>query len=348
MVIDAVGTVEPIRSATVRAQITGSLLKIAIHEGQDVTAGDLLFEIDSRPFAAALQSALADEQRIMVQRDSAQAQLARYKALNVGTMVSQDQFQQIEDNARALQAQATAAEAAVANARLQLEYCSIRAPIGGRTGNLNVHEGDLIRANDGGALVTINQLSPIYVTFGIPQQELPLVNRYRAQGTLSVQAALVSGEDHPARGDLTFVDNTVDSTTGTIKLKATFLNSGRGLWPGQFANVTLTLAAPEVLTVPASAVQSNQNGNHVFVVKSDKTAEFRPVVVERTFDDNAVITSGVTAGEAVVTDGQLRVVPGQPVQIKAPDFFTNPAAQSDMSGKNPVSAPDDKARRQGT
>jgi multidrug efflux system membrane fusion protein len=327
LVVDAIGTVEPIRSAAVRAQITGTLLKIVAHEGQDVAAGDPLVEIDSRPFENALQSALADQQRIAVQLDTARKQVTRYRSLNVGEMISQEQFQQIEDSARTLQAQAMASEAAVATAKLQLGYCSIRAPIAGRLGNFNVHEGDLIRANDTGALVTINQLSPIYVTFGVAQQHLPLITHYRAQGTLQVEAAPSAGDENVAKGELTFLDNTVDTTTGTIKLKATFANEQRHLWPGQFATITMTLAAPEVLTLPASAVQSDQSGQHVYVIKADNTAEFRPVTIERTLNDDAVVSRGLAAGETVVTDGQLRVVPGRPVQIKPAEILTNPDAE---------------------
>lgn len=327
LVIDAIGTVEPIRSATVRAQITGTLIKIDIREGQDVAEGDLLFEIDPRPFESALRSAIADQQKINVQLRNAKAQLERYSTLSVGAMVSKDQFEQVQDNARALEAEAAAADAAVASARLQLGYCSIRAPIVGRTGNLNVHEGDLIRANDAGALVTINQLSPIYVTFGLAQQHLPAIARYRQIGALQVAAAPNGdAEDRPTRGALTFVDNTVDAATGTIKLKATFANDDHRLWPGLFANVTMTLATPEVLTVPASAVQTDQTGQHVFVVTKDNRAEFRPVMVERTFDDDAVVTHGIEPGETVVTDGQLRVVPGDEVQIRPAEAPSNPEA----------------------
>ncbi len=327
IVIDAIGTVEPIRSAAVRAQITGTLLKIEIREGQDVAEGDLLFEIDARPFDNALRSALADQQKIAVQLENARAQLARYRTLNVGAMVSKDQFEQVQDNARALEAAAASAEAAVASAQLQLSYCSIRAPIAGRTGNLNVHEGDMIRANDAGPLVTVNQLSPIYVTFGVAQQRLPAIARYRQTGTLKVAASPSGGDDERATlGALTFVDNTVDPATGTIKLKATFVNDDHRLWPGLFANLTITLATPDVLTVPASAVQTDQSGQHVFVVTKDRTAEFRPVVVERTFDDDAVVTHGIEPGETVVTDGQLRVVSGGPVQIRPAETLTNPEA----------------------
>lgn len=326
LVIDAIGNVEPMRSAAIRAQITGTVFKIDIREGQDVAEGDLLLEIDPRPFENALKSALADQKRIHVQLDAAHSEVARYKSLPVGSMISQEQLQQVQDNAAALEAQAAASEATVATARLNLSYCSVRAPIAGRTGNLNVHEGDMIRANDTAALLTINQLSPIYVTFGVAQRYLASIAKYRAAGTLHVEAAPSGGDDQSEHGQLTFVDNTVDPTTGTIKLKATFPNQDHRLWPGLFTGITVTLATPEGLTVPASAIQTDQAGQHVFVVKPDNTAEFRSVQVERTFEDVAVVTKGLSPGETVVIDGQLRVIPGRPVQIKPPETLTHPEA----------------------
>jgi len=318
--IDAIGAVEAIRSSAVRSQITGMMQKIAIQEGQDVKQGDLLFEIDSRPFRNALQSAEADRQKIHVQLENARAQVARYRTLSADEMVSKEQYQKIQDDARALEAQSGVSESAVANAKLQLEYSSIRAPISGRTGNLNVHEGDLIRQNEAGpALVTVNQLNPIYVTFGVPQQHLAAINRYRAEGTLAVRVVPPGGDERPEKGDLTFVDNVVDSTTGTIKLKASFPNEQHRLWPGQFSTVSVTLSAPEVLVIPSSAVQNSQTGPHVFVIKEDNTADFRAITVERTHDNDAVVTKGLSAGETVVIDGQLRVVPGGPVEIKTLD-----------------------------
>lgn len=315
--IDAIGAVEAIRSAAIRSQITGTLFKIDIQEGQDVKQGDLVFEIDPRPFRNAYDAAKADREKILVQLGNARNQVERYKKLVADNMVSQEQFAKIQDDMRALEAQALASESTVANAKLQLDYCSIKAPLSGRSGNLNVHEGDLIRANDTGAMMTINQLSPIYVTFGVPQQHLSALNRYQAQAKLAVKVT-PPGDDKPEIGELTFIDNAVDSATGTIRLKAAFPNAQHRLWPGQFANVTVTLAEPEVLTVAASALQTSQTGQHVFVVTADKNAELRPVVVERTVGEDAVITKGLTEGETIVIDGQLRVVPGRPVDIKQP------------------------------
>jgi membrane fusion protein, multidrug efflux system len=318
LVIDAIGAVEPLRMTAVRSQVTGTLQRIAFTEGADVKAGDLLFEIDPRPFRNAVKTAEADLQKLTVQLETARAQVARYRALTAGQMVSQEQFQKIQDDARALDAEILSSESKLANARLQLDYSSIRAPISGRTGNLNVHEGDLVRANDSGPLVTINQLNPIYVTFGVPQQYLVAINQHRAERKLAVRAIPPGADDQPELGELAFIDNTVDATTGTIRLKATFTNERHRLWPGQFSTVTLTLAEPEVITAPASAVQTSQTGQHVFVVSAERIAELRPVVIERTHEGLAVVTQGLREGETVVVDGQLRVIPGRPVEIKQP------------------------------
>lgn len=317
LVIEAIGAVEPIRTTAVRSQVTGTLLRRATAEGTDVQQGDLLFEIDPRPFRNALLSAEADLQKARVQLETAQAQVARYRSLTTDQMVSKEAFEKITDTARALEAEVVAGESRVANARLQLEYCSIRAPLTGRTGNINVHEGDIVRTNDSGTpLMTINQLNPIYVTFGVPQQYLAALTRYRSTGTLKVAVVPPGLDEKPEEGELTFLDNTVDTATGTIKLKGSFPNTSHRLWPGQFASVTVTLASPEALTVPGSAIQNSQKGQYVYVVKPDRTAELRPVVVERVAGETAVIARGLADGETVVTDGQLRVLPNKPVEIK--------------------------------
>ncbi|MSU51708.1 MAG: efflux RND transporter periplasmic adaptor subunit, partial [Opitutus sp.] len=252
LVLDAIGAVEPIRATAVRSQVTGILLKIAIQEGQNVNEGDLLFEIDARPFKNAVQSAEADLQKVRVQLETARAQVARYRSLTADQMVSKEQFEKISDTARALEAEVLSIESRLSTAKLQLEYCSIRAPLTGRTGNMSVHEGDLVRsnANDAtGTLMTINQLNPIYVTFGVPQQYLSVLTRYRATGTLQVRVVPPGLDEKPEIGTLTFMDNMVDSTTGTLKLKGTFPNDTQRLWPGQFATVGVTLDSPEVLTI---------------------------------------------------------------------------------------------------
>lgn len=333
LVVDAIGAVEPIRMTAVRAQVTGVLQKIAFQEGKEVKEGDLLFEIDPRPFRGALQAANADLQKLKVQLETARAQVVRYEALSKDQMISKEQFQKILDDARTTEAEVLASESRVSNAKLQIEFSAIRAPLSGRTGNLNVHEGDLIRANDPGSLVTINQVSPIYVTFGVPQQYLSAINRYRAERSLAVRVIPPGSDEKPETGELTFLDNTVDSATGTIKLKAMFKNEEQRLWPGQFANVMITLAEPEVLTVAASAVQNSQTGQHVFVISSERIAELRPITVARTYEGLAVVTKGLKEGESVVIDGQLRVIPGRSVEIKAPPGASPGEARDTGKGK---------------
>jgi len=341
LMIEAIGAVEPIRTTAVRSQVTGTLQRIAIKEGQDVKEGDLLFEIDPRPFVNALKSAEADLQKAKLQLETARSQVERYRGLTADQMVSKEQFEKISDTARSLESEVLADEAKLATAKLNVEYCSIRAPMAGRTGNMTVHEGDLVRTNEaGGLLVTINQLNPIYVTFGIPQQYLGTLSRYRATGALKVKVVPPGPDEKPEEGVLTFMDNTVDSSTGTLKLKASFPNSQQRLWPGQFATVSVTLATPEVLTVPSSSLQTSQSGQHVYVIKADKTAELRPIVVERNFEADAVIAKGLTEGEMIVIDGQLRVVPGRPVEVKDPAGTSGPKA-----GKSGKSAGEGKGKK---
>ena len=317
--LDAIGAVEPILTAGVRSQVTGVLRKVCFQEGHNVRQGDPLFEIDPRSFENALRSAEADLQKARVQLETSQAEVLRYRGLSELGMVSKEQFQSIQNNERTWQAAVLASEAAAENARLQLEFCSIRAPVGGRTGSLGAHEGDLIRANDANvSLVVVNQLSPIYVSFNIPQQYLATIRRFQGAGRLKVMAAATDDGAAPVEGELTFIDNAIDATTGTLNLKATFLNQSHVLWPGQFVKIHVTLASPEVLVVPSSAVQNGQAGQHVFVIKDDHTAELRAVTVERSNESEAVITKGLTEGETVVTEGQLRVLPGKPVEIKQP------------------------------
>jgi len=260
--------------------------------------------------------------------------VARYRSLTADQMVSKEQFEKINDAARALEAEALAVESRLATARIQLEYCSIRAPLAGRSGQITLHEGDIVRANDTGApLTTIHQLSPINVTFGVPQQYLGALQRYRAAGQLAVAATPPGADEKPELGELTFLDNAVESATGTLRLKAAFPNPAQRLWPGQFVTIAVTLANPEVLAIPASALQTSQAGQYVYVVKADRTAELRPVVVERTVGAEAVIAKGLTAGETIVTEGQLRVVPGRAVDVRDPAGGARPAPKAAKENK---------------
>lgn len=318
LMIEAIGVVEPLKTTAVRPQVTGTLMRIAIKEGQDVREGDLLFEIDARPFRNAVLSAEADLKKSRGQLETARTQLSRYSKLSTDQMISKEQLERFQVQVSVGEAEVLSAEARLANAKLQLEYCSIRAPIPGRTGRIDVHEGDLVRSNDNAPLVTINQLSPIYVSFGVPQQHLTAVTRHQKERTLPVRATPPGVQQKPEFGDLTFIDNAVDPSTGTIRLKGTFPNAGQRLWPGQFVDVALTLDEPQVLAIPNSAVQASQRGQHVFVISNDRIAELRPVVVERSHLEEAVITKGLSEGETVVIDGQLRVIPGRGVEIRQP------------------------------
>jgi membrane fusion protein, multidrug efflux system len=316
--LEVIGTVEAFQTVQVRAQITGELTSVNFREGDDVQKGQVLFTLDRRPLEAALQQARANLARDTAQAVNAAAQAKRYDDLAARGIATREQVETSHTAATALDATVAADRAAVDNAAVQLQYATIAAPISGRTGALIVHPGNLVRANDQTPLVIINQVSPIYVTFGIPEARLPELKRYMAQRTVKV-AALAPTDNGPAsEGRISFVDNSVDATTGTIKIKGTFANEARHLWPGQFVNVSVTLTTdPHAVVVPTTAVQAGQQGTYVFVVKPDQTVELRNVQVARTAEAESVIKTGLTPGETVVTDGQLRLVPGSRVSIKS-------------------------------
>jgi multidrug efflux system membrane fusion protein len=314
----AIGNVEAYSTVSVKSQIGGELIRIHFKEGQDVKKGDILFTIDPRPYEAALKQAEANLARDTAQLENARVDARRYGELVSKGYVAQQQYDQIQTNAAALEATVLADKAAVENAKLQLSYCFIHFPIDGRTGSLLSHQGDMIKANADNPMVVINQIQPIYVTFSIPEQHLQQIKRYMAEGKLKGEAIIPGDENSPVQGIVTFVDNTVDTSTGTIKLKGTFENKGKRLWPGQFVNVVLTLTTqPDAIVVPSQAVQTGQQGLYVFVVKSDLTVESRPVVIGRNLDGEVVIEKGLEPSEQVVTDGQLRLVPGAKVEIKS-------------------------------
>lgn len=322
--ISAIGTVEAYSTVGIKAQAGGELTQVSFKEGQDVSKGDLLFTIDTRPYEAALRQAEAILARDNVQIENARQDVLRYEDLVRKGYVARQQYDQVRTNAAALEATVNADKAMVENASLQLKYCSIYAPITGRTGSLIVNQGNLIKANADNPMVVINQIQPVYVSFSIPERYLQEIKKYNLLGRAKVEAALSKVDDHPAEGLLTFIDNAVDRTTGTIRLKATFANKEKQLWPGQYVNVVMTLAAqPNAIVVPSKAVQTGQSGQYVFVVKSDLTVEFRPIAVARTLDDETVIEKGLNAGEQVVTDGQLRLIPGAKVEIKNSNHSAN-------------------------
>jgi multidrug efflux system membrane fusion protein len=316
--IEATGTVEPIQSAAVTAQAGGLVTRVAFQEGSEVAEGQALFQIDPRPFEAAVAEAAGVLARSQAQAETARLDLQRAEALAAQQLISPDELQRKRSAAAALAATVSADSASLLSARLDLAYATVRAPIGGRTGSLSVHEGDLVRANDVTApLVTINRMRPILVRFTVSQSDLAEVRKARPR-TPPVEILPAEGDSTWIQGRLTFVDNAVDAASGTLLLKAEAPNRDGALWPGQFVRVRLKLFEQRGATVvPAAAVTSSQQGTYCYVVKADTTVEVRPVTVQRTWRDLAVIAAGVQAGETVVTDGQLRLSPGGKAVIRA-------------------------------
>jgi multidrug efflux system membrane fusion protein len=312
-----IGSVEAYNTVSIKAQVGGMLDKVHFSEGQDVKKGQLLFTVDTPPFDAALRQA-----RAFLARDSAQERYAREQARRYGELfrdgiVTRDQYDQLSANAEALGEAVRADRAALNNAEIELGYCFIRSPLDGRTGNLLVQRGNLVKANDAPVLVTINQVNPIYVTFSIPEKQLADIKKYMSAGKLKVEALIPNTAGPGELGWISFLDNAVDAATGTIKIKGTFANKGRRLWPGQFVNVVLNLTTlPDVVVVPSQAVQTGQTGEYLFVVKADRSVESRSIVTGELYRGETVVKNGLSPGETVVTDGQLQLVSGSRVGIK--------------------------------
>jgi multidrug efflux system membrane fusion protein len=294
------------------------VLTVNFTEGQDVTAGQLLFTIDPRPFELAVRQAEATLGKDTGQSKTAEAQRTRYTNLLKNGLVSQSDFDTIAAQANALLSAISGDTVLVENAKLQLQYTRIAAPISGRTGALQVHQGSLVRTGDVAPLVVINQLTPVRVTFSLPASTLPQIRAGQARGPLQTEATATGDTgDTVTTGSLTFIDNAVDPTTAAIKLKATFANQDRKLWPGEFVQVRLRLAVDaHAIVVPASAVQNGTQGQFVYVVAPNKTVALKVVKVGRSDGDNVVIVEGLQAGEEVVTDGQLRLTPGARISVK--------------------------------
>ena len=357
--IDVIGNVEAYSTITVKAQISGQLTKVSFQEGDYVKNDDLLFTIDSRPYeaqlnqleaniardSAALGQAQANLARDTANEKYAQTQAGRYEKLQAEGVVSKEQSDQQRSSADALaqtvladkaaiesaKAQIVASKAAVENSKVMLSYTTIRSPITGRTGNLAVKQGNIVTANTS-ELMTIAEVEPIYVTFSVPESQLGDIKRYMGQGKLSVTATPQDDNTQKESGYLTFIDNAVDATTGTIKLKGTFQNADKKLWPGQFVRVTLQLTTrPNAVVVPNQAVQTGQDGQFVYVVKDDKTVEMRPVVTSTRIEQELVVDSGLQPGETIVTEGQLRLAPGSRVQVR--DGRERPGGRGGQQGK---------------
>ena len=340
----AIGNVQAYSTVTVKSKVGGELVSVHFTEGQDVKRGDLLFTIDPRSFEAALKEAEAKLERDLAQVQQAKANLERdliraknaeedakrYEVLIEKGVVARQQYEKLRADADALEATVRADRAAVENseaavradratvenAKIQLGYCLIRSPMDGRTGSLLIHRGAIVKAEDVN-LLTIHQIIPIYVAFSVPEQYLLDIKKFMALGTLRVEAVVPRNEERVEKGAITFIDNTIDSSTGTIRLKGTFENRERRLWPGQFVNTVLTLTSESnVVVIPSQAIQTGQEGQYVFVVRQDMTVESRSVVVGQTANDETVIYKGLHPDEKVVTDGQLRLRPGAKVEIK--------------------------------
>jgi membrane fusion protein, multidrug efflux system len=325
--VEGLGTVQAYNSVTVRSRVDGQIMKAFFSEGQEVKEGDPLFQIDPRAFQAALDQASAAKQKDEAQLVSAKADLQRFSRL----LTSGYQTQQSYDSQKALVGQIEASikadAATIDTAQLNLGYADIRAPLTGRTGARLVDPGNLVHASDNTALVTITQLKPIFVDFAVPQSYLTDIRRNQAKAPMAVQALDANASEVLAVGKLTLIDNQVDSTTGTIHLKATFDNAGAELWPGQFVNARLVLSIrKDAVTVPATTVQQGPDGYYAYVIKPDQSVERRTVEVSGTQDGQAIVTAGLAAGERIVVDGQYRLSPGAKVQAAPPAAAGTPKA----------------------
>jgi multidrug efflux system membrane fusion protein len=344
--VRAVGTVEPYSSVQVKAQVGGPLISVRFTEGANVN-----FEIDSRPFRETLRQveaavmkdqaqmrvAEANLARSRAQLKNAQAEAARFEQLSkegISTRMQEDQVRTVAEVAEqtlksdeaaieGIRASLESDQAAVEQAKLNLSYCEIRSPISGRAGNLLLHPGNLVKANDENPLVVINQIAPIFVTFGVPERHLGEISRQHSRRKLGVQVTPDKETTETVRGTLAVIDNTVDPNTGTIRLKAVFDNRQNRLWPGQFVNAVLTMDTQTATVIAAEAVQAGQQGSFVYVVKPDQTVEVRPVVLGQTFADKVIVQQGVTAGETIVVDGQSRLFPGAKISPSAPSSKAN-------------------------
>ena len=330
--VTANGIVEPLQSVALQSQVGGVLARVHFREGDEVRKGQVLFTIDPQPYQSALRQAEAVLARDVAQSENAKRDATRFAALVEKDYVTRSQADQAAANAAALAAVVEADRAAVETAKFNLDNATIRAPIAGKTGSLLVREGNLVRPGAEPPLVVINQLRPILVRFAVAEREFPLVQEYASRGVLPVRAAQVAGAAHPLTGTLSFVDNGVDTTTGTVTLKAKFDNGEHQLWPGQFVRVELELyREASAVMVPSEAIQTGQDGSYVFVVDVNGTAQMRPVTAGRTIGDKTVLETGLEAGVRVVTDGQAKLAPGSKVDIKG----EGTAAPGDSGRKGP-------------
>lgn len=313
--LHVVGNVQASATVAVKTRVTGELQAVHFVEGDQVEAGQKLFTIDPRPFEATLREAKGRLDKDRAQLAKAEDDMRRYAKLVGEGYVSRESYEQAATDAAALRATVQADRGAVENAALQLEYCTVTAPIAGRAGELKSNKGNMIKANDDTAVLTIDTLSPIYVSFAVPEAYLSAIMARQREGNVRVSARPAGGE--AVIGDLTFIANTVDTRTGTIKLRGTFANTDSSLWPGQFVEVTLALGnIPGALVIPARSVQAGRNESYVYVVDESNKAQYRKVSVDIESDGLAVISEGLKKGEKVVTEGQVRLAPGVSVKVQ--------------------------------
>jgi len=335
--VQAFGTVESLSSVEVRPQVGGELTRVAFEEGQQVHKGQLLFTIDPRPFRAELEQAQAQLARDRALAAKAEQDVTRYATLVEKDFVTKEQYDQIKAQAEAQGAAVKADQAAVQNAQLRLKWSEVRSPINGRTGAKLVHAGNVVKATPDQPIVVINRIEPIDVRFAVPQRYLDEIRNRAGDGKLEVEARSDDDESLDETGQLVFIDNAVDANTGTIQLKGRFSNADHRLWPGQFVRVSLRLATQEdAIVVPSAAIQSGQQGDYLFVVGDGNKVESRTIKLDRVVGDQAVIREGVKAGETVVTDGQLRLVPGavaQPMPAQAEGKTPSSTDESGNAGK---------------
>ena len=316
--LHAIGNVETVASVAVKSRVDGEIVATHVRDGQDLVKGDLLFQLDQKPYQSQLEQALANLAHDQAQLDYLRGQEKRYLDLLKQNFVSQEGYAQVAANFRGAQASVTADEAAVQHVRIDLGYTTIRSPIDGRAGKVMLSAGNMVKANDTVAMVVINQLVPIYVSVAVPEQYLNEIRARQKTAPLRVEVELERGK--VIGGKLAFVDNAVDVATGTIKLRGLFTNADKQLWPGQFVESWVTLRDEEkALVVPTQALQTGPNGQYVYVVKEDSSVEFRPVQVARTEGAETVVAGGVKPGETVVVDGASRIVPGAKVSAKSPE-----------------------------
>jgi multidrug efflux system membrane fusion protein len=331
--LSAIGNVESYQTVQIRSQVNGQIQSIFFKEGQDVHKGQLLFQLDKKPFQADLEKAQGMLQHEEAQAANSRLQAERYNVLETQGVASKEQADQVRAQAKADASAVYADRAAVDAAKVQLQYTDIKAPIDARTGALLMNVGNLVKANDTPFLVQLNQVTPIYATFSIPENQLDAVRKFAA-GNLRVLAFPKGQNTNPAEGKLTFIDNGVDMQTGTVKLKATFSNKDRRLWPGQYVDVVLNLSTrKQAVLVPTKAIQTGQQGQYVYVVTPQSTAESRNVETSGTYQNSTVIAGGVSAGEKVVVDGQLRVAPNAKVLVQSTVPTTPPGGSENATAK---------------